>query len=73
MSRHWNPDSEIRRWSAEADMPPSQRKAPWPEGATAGLLLVVTCCVAAGLVIYQVAGPRNLVERGVGPSEPGKR
>jgi hypothetical protein len=35
------------------------RKAAWPEGATAGLLLVATACLAATAMLYHVAGPSD--------------
>jgi hypothetical protein len=68
VSKHWNPDGELARWvRADEPMPPS--KASWPEGATAGLVLVATCCLALGALLYQVAGPRDVVEEGVGRVE----
>ncbi|MEP7131262.1 MAG: hypothetical protein ABI770_09055 [Sphingomicrobium sp.] len=36
------------------------RRAPWPAGATAGVVLIAACCVGAAVVIYQVAGPRDI-------------
>ena len=36
------------------------QKASWPEGATAGLLLVAAACSAVSLTLYQVAGPRDV-------------
>ena len=33
----------------------------WPEGATAGLLLVMAGCLAFGALLYRVAGPRDVV------------
>ena len=64
MSRHWNPNGEIARWTG-ADEPARPDKAPWPEGATAGLVMVAACCVALGAVLYQVAGPRDVVDERV--------
>lgn len=63
MSKHWNPDGEIERW-ARADEPVRPRKASWPEGATAGLLLVAGFCLAIGGLLYHVAGPRTVIEEG---------
>lgn len=33
------------------------RKASWPEGATAGVLLVAAACLAFSVTLYQVAAP----------------
>ncbi len=38
----------------------SVRKASWPAGATAGILLVAAACIAVSLTLYQVAGPRDV-------------
>jgi len=64
VSKHWNPDGEVARWTGADEL--SQPKKPsWPAGATAGLLLVAATCLAVGLVFYQVAGPRDVVEESV--------
>jgi hypothetical protein len=63
VSKHWNPDQEIERW-AGADVPARPTKAAWPEGATAGLVLVAAFCLAVGGLLYQVSGPRTVVEGG---------
>ena len=61
MSMHWNPDQE--RGCAPAPAPSGARAAKaWPEGATAGLLLVAAGCLALGVILYEVAGPRVVVE-----------
>lgn len=51
MSKPWNPDRQRRV------------RHSWPEGATAGLVLVAAACLALGVVIYQVAGPRDVVDK----------
>lgn len=56
VSRHWNPRGEIDR-NVPAE---PTRRAPWPAGATAGVVLIAACCVGAAVVIYQVAGPRDI-------------
>jgi hypothetical protein len=35
---------------------------PWPAGATAGLMLVAAACLGVAVVLYQVAGPRDVFE-----------
>ena len=35
------------------------RKAPWPQGATAGILLVAAACLGISLTLYHLAGPRD--------------
>jgi hypothetical protein len=35
-------------------------RAPWPAGATAGVVLIAACCIGAAVVLYQVAGPRDV-------------
>jgi hypothetical protein len=32
----------------------------WPEGATAGVLLVAAACVGLSITLYQLAGPRDV-------------
>jgi hypothetical protein len=36
------------------------RKASWPDGATAGLLLVAAVCLCVSTALYQVAGPHHV-------------
>lgn len=53
MSKHWNPQGKVAR----------VRKTPvkhsWPAGATVGVVMLAAACVAVGVVVYQVAGPRD--------------
>jgi len=35
------------------------RRQSWPEGATAGILLVAATCVGLSITLYQLAGPRD--------------
>jgi hypothetical protein len=35
-------------------------KASWPEGATAGILIVAAACLGVALTLYHVAGPRDV-------------
>ena len=61
--KHWNPDGDSAHWlTAETYAPPPKGK-PWPEGATAGLLMVAAACLAVGALLYQVAGPRQPIEQ----------
>jgi hypothetical protein len=60
VSRHWKPDGTSDRWTpAEGAARPKKQ---WPEGATAGLVLVAVACLGLGMVLYQVAGPRDVFE-----------
>ena len=58
MARHWNPDDELARardtHSARAPAEPR-----WPEGATAGLVLVGAACLGIAVLLYHLAGPRD--------------
>ena len=53
MSRHWNPKREL------AGKRETKPKAHWPEGATAGLLLVAVACAGVAALLYKVAGPSD--------------
>lgn len=58
MSKHWAPEDERKGWTpAKGSVRPKKQ---WPEGATAGLVLLATGCVALGVLLYQVAGPRDV-------------
>jgi hypothetical protein len=54
VSKHWKPEAKLA--SARAAKP----KHHWPEGATAGLILVAACCIGVAAVLYKVAGPRDV-------------
>ena len=54
MSRHWNPDEDLAR------VREAQARPRWPEGATAGLALVALTCVATAVLLYRLAGPRDI-------------
>jgi len=64
VSKHWNPQDELLRWTGADDVA-RPNKAAWPKGATAGLLLVAASCVALGALFYKIAGPRQVVEESV--------
>lgn len=72
MSRHWKPDAESARWTQVDDYAPTGSsalpgKAPWPKGATVGLLMVAAGCLALGALLYRVAGPRVVIEENAAP------
>ena len=54
MSKHWNPEDEMARAREE------RAKPRWPEGATAGLVIVAVACVGLAMVLYKIAGPRDV-------------
>lgn len=54
MSAHWNPEDDLIR-AREA-----RAKPRWPEGATAGLMLVATGCLGIALLLYRLAEPRDI-------------
>lgn len=55
MGRHWNPDDDKLVRALE-----KREKARWPEGATAGVALVGAACLGIALLLYKVAGPRDV-------------
>ena len=57
MARHWNPEGELGR---ARGVKAAEAKPRWPEGATAGLVLVGAACVGLALLLYKVAGPRDV-------------
>ena len=57
MSRHWNPKGELAHTRG------ARPKAQWPEGATAGLIVVAAACVGIAVLLYKVAGPQDLFTR----------
>jgi hypothetical protein len=56
VSKHWNPRGDLDR------IIPAERgrRAAWPAGATAGVVLVAACCIGAAVVLYHLAGPRDV-------------
>jgi hypothetical protein len=36
------------------------RRQSWPQGATAGILLVAGACLGLSMTLYHVAGPRDV-------------
>ena len=58
VSRHWKPEGEIARIVPVAD----RARKRWPEGATAGLILVAAACLGVAAALYHVAGPSDVFE-----------
>jgi hypothetical protein len=58
MSKHWNPQAEVAR----VRKPPVKHS--WPASATVGVVLVAAACLAVGVIVYQVAGPRDSFAEG---------
>ena len=54
MSAHWNPEDDLVQARAE------RAKPSWPKGATAGLVLVAAGCVGLAMILYRLAGPRDI-------------
>ena len=55
MGRHWNPEDEQLVRALE-----KREQSRWPEGATTGLVLVAAACLGLGVLLYHVAGPRDV-------------
>ena len=58
MSKHWNPEDELA--SARASAEGARGRREWPQGATAGLLMLAAACVGTIVLLYQLAGPRDV-------------
>ena len=54
MSKHWNPGDELDRARGE------RAKTAWPQGATIGLAIVAAACLSTALLLYKLAGPRDI-------------
>jgi hypothetical protein len=54
MSKHWSPEDDLAR------IRDAQPKRRWPEGATAGLVMLGVGCVAMSMLLYRLAGPRDV-------------
>jgi hypothetical protein len=54
VSKHWKPEHPPAR---ARENEPSKS---WPEGATAGLLLVAAICAGVAYAFYQAAGPNDV-------------
>lgn len=61
MSRHWQPEEDRTRWARADGLAP--RKLVWPQGATPGLLLVASGCLAIAVLLYKATGPRDMIEK----------
>jgi hypothetical protein len=58
-----------RPFEAEPSQPRAfaARHASWPEGATAGLLLIAAACLGLSAVLYHIAGPRDVFAESASP------
>ena len=54
MSRHWNPNDEV------AQVRQARVRHSWPAGATAGVVVIAACCIGVAVLLYQLAGPRDV-------------
>jgi hypothetical protein len=54
MSKHWNPQDDLPRVREERARPR------WPEGATAGLAALSIGCLGMAMLLYRLAGPRDV-------------
>jgi hypothetical protein len=54
MSKHWNPQGDLPRVREERARPR------WPEGATAGLAALGIGCLGMAMLLYRLAGPRDV-------------
>ena len=54
MTKHWKPDEQQPR-VREAEGRPR-----WPEGATAGLVMLGAVCVGTVILLYKLAGPNDV-------------
>ena len=60
MSKHWNPDDDLARVRETQDWRETRPKPRWPEGATAGLVALGVGCFAMAMLLYRLAGPRDV-------------
>jgi hypothetical protein len=56
VSKHWSPEDEL------ALVRKTRAKRPLPPGAVGGIAIVAAACLTLCVVLYQVAGPRQVVE-----------
>jgi hypothetical protein len=54
MSKHWNPQDDLPRIREE------RIRSRWPEGATAGLAALSIGCLGMAMLLYRLAGPRDV-------------
>ena len=54
MSSHWNPSDDLVR------VREAQPRPRWPEGATAGVTAVAIACLGMAMLLYKLAGPRDI-------------
>lgn len=54
MSKHWSPEDDLARIREQ------QPKRRWPEGATAGLVMLGAAGFGMAMLLYRLAGPRDV-------------
>jgi hypothetical protein len=59
MSKPWNPQDELLRVREDRDSR-AQSGPRWPDGATAGLVMLGLGCFAVAMLLYRLAGPRDV-------------
>lgn len=72
MSKHWNPEDELKRARPAKDRPrlhalwrEQVAGRPLPHGSRTALVLLALACVGVGIGLYELIGPRDVFERDV--------
>ena len=66
MSMHWRPDEELATLRESKPRRAKLPRAKLPPGAAAGLALLASACISAGVGLYALAGPRDVFVQDVG-------
>lgn len=64
VSKHWHPDKDLTRVVGADDLARA-RQDRWPQGSTVGIGAIAALCLAVAAILYQAAGPRDIVEESV--------
>jgi len=56
VSKHWHPDEELLL----ARNAPAQPRPRLPAASLVGLAVVAAACVGAAILLYRLAGPRDI-------------
>jgi hypothetical protein len=54
MSAHWNPEDELNR------VRPTPARPHIPAGSAVGLAVVAATCLSVAVLLYRLAGPRDI-------------